>query len=76
MDDIAATVADLEDKGVEFVDYAEGPLATTNHIAQLAAAQETTLVSAHYGETVLGPYATGMTSPSSSSTPCPSSAWP
>ena len=37
--DIEATVRDLESKGVEFIDYAEGPLATTNHIAQLGPAR-------------------------------------
>ena len=33
--DIEAAVRDLEAKGVEFVDYTEGPLVTTGHIAQL-----------------------------------------
>ena len=33
--DIEAAVRDLEAKGVEFIDYTEGPLITTNHIAQL-----------------------------------------
>ena len=37
--DIEATVRDLEAKGVEFVDYAEGPLATTGHIAQMGPAR-------------------------------------
>jgi catechol 2,3-dioxygenase-like lactoylglutathione lyase family enzyme len=37
--DIEATVRDLESKGVEFIDYAEGPLATTNHIAQVGPAR-------------------------------------
>jgi catechol 2,3-dioxygenase-like lactoylglutathione lyase family enzyme len=37
--DIEATVRDLEAKGVEFVDYTEGPLTTTNHIAQLGPAK-------------------------------------
>jgi catechol 2,3-dioxygenase-like lactoylglutathione lyase family enzyme len=37
--DIEATVRDLEAKGVEFLDYAEGPLATTGHIAQLGPAR-------------------------------------
>ena len=36
--DIAATVADLEAKGVEFLDYTEGPLITTNHVAQIGPA--------------------------------------
>lgn len=37
--DIEATVRDLESKGVEFLDYTEGPLVTTNHIAQLGPAR-------------------------------------
>lgn len=37
--DIEATVRELEAKGVQFVDYAEGPLTTTNHIAQLGPAR-------------------------------------
>ena len=37
--DIEATVRDLEAKGVEFVDYTEGPLTTTHHIAQLGPAR-------------------------------------
>jgi catechol 2,3-dioxygenase-like lactoylglutathione lyase family enzyme len=37
--DIEATVRELEAKGVEFVDYAEGPLQTTGHIAQLGPAR-------------------------------------
>jgi catechol 2,3-dioxygenase-like lactoylglutathione lyase family enzyme len=37
--DIEATVGDLEAKGVAFLDYAEGPLATTGHIAQLGPAR-------------------------------------
>jgi catechol 2,3-dioxygenase-like lactoylglutathione lyase family enzyme len=37
--DIEATVRELEAKGVQFVDYREGPLATTNHIAQLGPAR-------------------------------------
>ena len=39
VDDIEATVADLEANGVLFVDYSEGPLITTNHIAQLGPAR-------------------------------------
>jgi catechol 2,3-dioxygenase-like lactoylglutathione lyase family enzyme len=39
VDDIEATVAELEAKGVEFVDYDEGPLRTTGHIAQLGPAR-------------------------------------
>ena len=38
VDDIAATVAELEGRGVEFVDYTDGPLTTTNHIARLGPA--------------------------------------
>ena len=37
--DIEATVRDLESKGVVFVDYTEGPLVTTNHIAQVGPAR-------------------------------------
>ena len=37
--DIEATVRDLEAKGVQFVDYTEGPLTTTGHIAQLGPAR-------------------------------------
>jgi catechol 2,3-dioxygenase-like lactoylglutathione lyase family enzyme len=37
--DIEATVHDLEGKGVEFIDYTEGPLTTTGHIAQLGPAR-------------------------------------
>jgi len=37
--DIEATVRDLEGKGVAFIDYAEGPLVTTNHIAQMGPAR-------------------------------------
>jgi hypothetical protein len=32
-------VADLEAKGVAFIDYTEGPLITTDHIAQLGPAR-------------------------------------
>jgi len=39
VDDIEAAVQDLVDKGVVFLDYAEGPLATTGHIAQLGPAR-------------------------------------
>ena len=39
VDDIEATVRDLEAKGVQFVDYTEGPLTTTGHIAQLGPAR-------------------------------------
>ena len=37
--DIDATVRDLEAKGVIFLDYTEGPVVTTNHIAQLGPAR-------------------------------------
>jgi catechol 2,3-dioxygenase-like lactoylglutathione lyase family enzyme len=37
--DIQATVRDLEGRGVSFIDYTEGPLVTTNHIAQLGPAR-------------------------------------
>jgi catechol 2,3-dioxygenase-like lactoylglutathione lyase family enzyme len=36
--DIAATVRDLEGRGVEFLDYTEGPLITTDHIAPIGPA--------------------------------------
>jgi catechol 2,3-dioxygenase-like lactoylglutathione lyase family enzyme len=36
--DIEAAVRDLEGRGVEFVDYTEGPLITTNHIARIGPA--------------------------------------
>ena len=39
VDDIEAVVGDLTAKGVEFLDYTEGPLATTGHIAQLGPAR-------------------------------------
>jgi catechol 2,3-dioxygenase-like lactoylglutathione lyase family enzyme len=35
VDDIEAVVSELEAKGVPFIDYDDGPLATTKHIAQL-----------------------------------------
>jgi hypothetical protein len=37
--DIEATVPELEAKGVAFVDYTEGPLQTTGHIAQMGPAR-------------------------------------
>ena len=37
--DIEATVRDLKSKGVEFIDYTDGPLVTTGHIAQLGPAR-------------------------------------
>jgi catechol 2,3-dioxygenase-like lactoylglutathione lyase family enzyme len=37
--DIEAAVAELVAKGVEFVDYTEGPLTTTGHIARLGPAR-------------------------------------
>ena len=39
VDDIEAVVADLAARGVGFLDYAEGPTATTGHIAQLGPAR-------------------------------------
>ncbi|GAC1669207.1 MAG: VOC family protein [Candidatus Limnocylindrales bacterium] len=37
--DIEAAVSELEVKGVQFVDYTEGPLTTTGHIAQMGPAR-------------------------------------
>ncbi len=37
--DIDSTVRELEGKGVQFVDYTEGPLKTTNHIAPMGPAR-------------------------------------
>ena len=37
--DIEAVVLELEDKGVEFIDYADGPITTTGHIALLGPAR-------------------------------------
>jgi catechol 2,3-dioxygenase-like lactoylglutathione lyase family enzyme len=37
--DIEAAVKDLEARGVAFIDYTEGPLVTTNHIAQVGPAR-------------------------------------
>jgi catechol 2,3-dioxygenase-like lactoylglutathione lyase family enzyme len=37
--DIEAAVRDLEAKGVTFIDYTDGPLMTTGHIAQLGPAR-------------------------------------
>jgi len=37
--DIETTVRELEARGVEFLDYDEGPLRTTGHIAQLGPAR-------------------------------------
>jgi catechol 2,3-dioxygenase-like lactoylglutathione lyase family enzyme len=39
VDDIEAEVDGLGTRGVEFIDYTEGPLATTDHIAQLGPAR-------------------------------------
>ena len=39
VDDIDATVRDLEGRGVRFLDYDSGPLTTTNHIAQFGPAR-------------------------------------
>jgi catechol 2,3-dioxygenase-like lactoylglutathione lyase family enzyme len=37
--DIESEIRDLEAKGVTFLDYTEGPLTTTGHIAQLGPAR-------------------------------------
>jgi len=37
--DLEALVRDLESKGVAFLDYTEGPLVTTGHIAQIGPAR-------------------------------------
>ena len=37
--DLEAEVRDLEAKGVVFIDYTEGPLTTTGHIAQIGPAR-------------------------------------
>ena len=37
--DLESEVADLEAKGVAFLDYSEGPLRTTGHVAQLGPAR-------------------------------------
>ena len=37
--DIETTVRELESKGVEFIDYTDGPLVTTGHIAQMGPAR-------------------------------------
>ncbi len=37
--DVEAAVADLEAKGVAFIDYTEGPLKTTGHIARIGPAR-------------------------------------
>ena len=39
VDDIEAVVRELAGRNVEFLDYTEGPLATTGHIAQLGPAR-------------------------------------
>jgi catechol 2,3-dioxygenase-like lactoylglutathione lyase family enzyme len=39
VDDVEAIVRELEGRGVAFIDYTEGPLRTTNHIAQLGPAR-------------------------------------
>jgi len=39
VDDIEVEIKNLEANGVEFLDYTEGPLTTTNHIAQLGSAR-------------------------------------
>jgi len=37
--DLESEVADLETRGIEFLDYSEGPLRTTGHVAQLGLAR-------------------------------------
>jgi catechol 2,3-dioxygenase-like lactoylglutathione lyase family enzyme len=37
--DLEAAIRDLEAKGVAFIDYPEGPLKTTGHIAQIGPAR-------------------------------------
>jgi catechol 2,3-dioxygenase-like lactoylglutathione lyase family enzyme len=37
--DVEAVVRELEERGVAFIDYTEGPLQTTGHIAQLGPAR-------------------------------------
>jgi catechol 2,3-dioxygenase-like lactoylglutathione lyase family enzyme len=37
--DLEAVIGDLEAKGVAFIEYSEGPLTTTGHIAQLGPAR-------------------------------------
>jgi catechol 2,3-dioxygenase-like lactoylglutathione lyase family enzyme len=39
VEDVEAEVAQLVARGVEFLDYSEGPLTTTGHIAQLGPAR-------------------------------------
>ena len=39
VDDVEAIVRELEARGVTFIDYADGPLRTTGHIAQLGPAR-------------------------------------
>jgi len=39
VDDVEGVVRDLESRGVEFIDYDDGPLKTTNHIAQIGPAR-------------------------------------
>jgi catechol 2,3-dioxygenase-like lactoylglutathione lyase family enzyme len=39
LSDIEAVVRDLEAKGVEFLDYEDGPLQTVNHIARIGPAR-------------------------------------
>jgi catechol 2,3-dioxygenase-like lactoylglutathione lyase family enzyme len=39
VDDVEAAVRDLEGRGVQFLDYTEGPLKTTGHIAQFGPAR-------------------------------------
>ncbi|HEV3233580.1 MAG TPA: VOC family protein [Candidatus Dormibacteraeota bacterium] len=37
--DLEAQIRDLESNGVEFIDYADGPLQTTDHIARIGPAR-------------------------------------
>lgn len=39
VDDIESTVAELEARGVPFLDYTDGPLVTTGHIAPIGPAR-------------------------------------
>jgi catechol 2,3-dioxygenase-like lactoylglutathione lyase family enzyme len=39
VDDLDAIVRELESRGVQFLDYDDGPLKTTNHIAQIGPAR-------------------------------------
>ena len=39
VDDIEGAIKELEANGVQFIDYTEGPLVTTGHIAQIGPAR-------------------------------------